>query len=164
MYECYLKLYDGRCSFSDLLDQREYITTKCVHELKKLGYNLSLEKFNESNKIDVLKTIWQKNSNNGHSLQVLADICLGFDIHMSKIWNGILKRMILFNMKRELNALVEVLSSKPPLAHIEGLVLAWEWVLLEPFTSAEQMRPFEQDTLLHKTLFRIQVWRRGGGE
>lgn len=157
MYECCLKLYNGSNMFGNLLDQRNYITIKCVHELKKLGYNLSLEKFNESNKIDVLKTVWQKNSNNAQSLQVLADICLGFDINMSKIWNGILKRMIMFNMKRELNALVEVLSSKPQLAHIDGLVMAWEWVLLEPFITAEQMQAADQDALLHKALFRIQV-------
>lgn len=158
MYECYFKLYDGSTSFKNTLSQEEYITIKCVHELKKLGYNSSIEKFAESNKIDVLKTIWQKTSSNPtNTLQILANICLGFDIYVAKIWNGILKRMVMMNMVKELNALVDILSCKAELLHTEGLILAWECVLLQPFKNANQTRTFEQEELLHKSLFRLQV-------
>ncbi|KAM7360055.1 kinetochore component rough deal isoform 2-T2 [Cochliomyia hominivorax] len=157
MYECYFKLYDGSStSFDNMFSQKQYITIKCVHELKKLGYNSSLEKFAESNKIDILKTIWQRKSHNPHTLQILANICLGFDIYLSKIWNGILKRMVMFNMVKDLNALVDLLSCKPQLLHTEGLIMAWDCVLLEPFKNANQTRSFEQEERLNKTLFRLQ--------
>lgn len=158
MYECYFKLYDGSStSFDNMFSQKQYITIKCVHELKKLGYNSSIEKFAESNKIDILKTLWQRKSHNPNTLQILANICLGFDIYLPKIWNGILKRMVMLNMVKDLNALVDLLSCKPQLLHTEGLIMAWDCVLMEPFKNANQTRSFEQEEQLHKTLFRLQV-------
>ncbi|CAD6991333.1 unnamed protein product [Ceratitis capitata] len=156
MYECFSKLNDGSESFKSVLSQKQYITIKCVHELKQLGYNLSLEKFTSCNKIDILKTIWQRNAQNPHTLEILANICLGFDIYHSKIWNGILKRMAMFNMVRELNALVDVLSCEPKVLYTEGLQVAWECVLWQPFKAASPVRSFEQEETLQKTLFRLQ--------
>ncbi|XP_011293281.1 uncharacterized protein LOC101899752 [Musca domestica] len=156
MYECYFKLYDGSKSFDNTLSQKQYITIKCVHELKKLGYNSSLDKFANSNKIDILKTIWQRNTHNANTLQILANICLGFDIYLSKVWNGILKRMVMIGMVKELNALVDLLSCKPQLLHTEGLILAWDFVLMHPFKNANQTKSVEQEEILHKTLFRLQ--------
>lgn len=157
MYECYFKLYDGSKSFDNMLSQKQYITIKCVHELKKLGYNSSLDKFANSNKIDILKTIWQRNTHNANTLQILANICLGFDIYLPKVWNGILKRMVMVGMVKELNALVDLLSCKAQLLHTEGLILAWDCVLIHPFKNANQTKSLEQEELLHKTLFRLQV-------
>uniref|UniRef100_A0A1B0GE99 Uncharacterized protein n=1 Tax=Glossina morsitans morsitans TaxID=37546 RepID=A0A1B0GE99_GLOMM len=157
IYECYFKLYDGSTDLNNILDQQQYITVKCVHELKKLGYHSSLEKFKQSDKIDILKIIWQSNANNPHALQLLANICLGFDIHIDKIWNGILKRMVKSSMYRDLNALVDVLSCYAHLLHIEGLTKAWEWILLQPFKNASQTKSAEQEDKLHKTLFRLQA-------
>ncbi|XP_067638251.1 kinetochore-associated protein 1 [Eurosta solidaginis] len=156
MYECFSKLNDGSESFKNVLNQKQYITIKCVHELKQLGYNSSLEKFTSCNKIDILKAIWQRNAQNPHTLEILANICLGFDIYHSKIWNGILKRMAMFNMVRELNALVDVVSCEPKLLHTDGLVVAWECVLWHPFKIAHQTRSFAQEEILQKTLFRLQ--------
>uniref|UniRef100_A0A1I8Q641 Uncharacterized protein n=1 Tax=Stomoxys calcitrans TaxID=35570 RepID=A0A1I8Q641_STOCA len=156
MYECYFKLYDGSKQFDHMLDQKQYITIKCVHELKKLGYNSTLQKFANSNKIDILKTLWQRNTNNANTLQILANICLGFDIYLPKVWNGILKRMVMIGMVKELNALVDLLSCKPQLLHTEGLILAWDCVLIHPFKNANQAKSVEQEEILHKTLFRLQ--------
>ncbi|XP_017491008.1 PREDICTED: kinetochore-associated protein 1-like [Rhagoletis zephyria] len=75
MYECFSKLNDGSESFKNVLSQKQYITIKCIHELKQLGYNSSLEKFTNCNKIDILKTIWQRNAQNPHTLEILANIC-----------------------------------------------------------------------------------------
>ncbi|XP_054741000.1 uncharacterized protein LOC129246308 [Anastrepha obliqua] len=156
MYECFLKLNDGSESFKNVISQKQYITIKCVHELKQLGYNFSLEKFTSCNKIDILKTIWQRNAQNPHTLEILANICLGFDIFISKIWNGILKRMAMLNMVHELNALVDVLSCEPKLLHTEGLIVAWQCVLWQPFKAANQIRSFAQEEVLQKALFRLQ--------
>ncbi|XP_030370640.1 uncharacterized protein LOC115621201 [Scaptodrosophila lebanonensis] len=158
MYECYSKLNDGSSYFNNRIKQRQYITIKCVHELNALGYKTNIEKFADEhcNKIDILKMIWQRNAQNPLSLQVMANICLGFNIHLPKIWNGIFKRMVMANMVRELNALVDVLSCKPQLLHTEGLALAWDCVLCHPLQNAVQTRSFAQEEKLHKTLLRLQ--------
>ncbi|XP_018800903.1 PREDICTED: uncharacterized protein LOC108976331 [Bactrocera latifrons] len=156
MYECFSKLNDGSESFKNVLSQKQYITIKCVHELRQLGYNLSLEKFANCNKVDLLKTIWKQNAQNPHTLEILANICLGFDISHSKIWNGILKRMAMFNMVRELNALLDILSCENKILDIEGLIVAWECVLWQPFKTANQTRSIAQEEVLQKALFRLQ--------
>ncbi|XP_017122723.1 uncharacterized protein LOC108143036 [Drosophila elegans] len=158
MYECYSKLNDGSNSFTNTINQRQFISIKCVHELKALGYKTNLEKFSDdnSNKIDILKMIWQRNAQNPLSLEVMANICLGFDIHLPQIWNGILKRMVRFHMVRELNALLDVLSCRPHLLHLDGLAQAWDYVLCNPLKNAVETRSFEQEELLHKTLLRLQ--------
>ncbi|XP_017060303.1 uncharacterized protein LOC108100776 [Drosophila ficusphila] len=158
MYECYSKLNDGSNSFTDTISQRQFISIKCVHELKALGYKSNLEKFSDDhcNKIDILKMIWQRNAQNPLSLEVMANICLGFDIHLPQIWNGILKRMVMFHMERELNALLDVLSCRPHLLHLDGLAQAWDYVLCNPLKNAVETRSFEQEDLLHKTLLRLQ--------
>ncbi|KAH8258292.1 hypothetical protein KR038_009300 [Drosophila bunnanda] len=158
MYECYSKLNDGSNSFTSTINQKQFISIKCVNDLKTLGYKSNLEKFagEQCNKIDILKMIWQRNAQNPLSLEVMANICLGFDVHLPKIWNGILKRMIMFNMVRELNALLDVLSCRPHLLHIDGLALAWDYVLCHPLKNAVQTRSFAQEEQLHKTLLRLQ--------
>ncbi|XP_017140651.1 uncharacterized protein LOC108154777 [Drosophila miranda] len=158
MYECYSKLNDGSNSFTNTISQRQFITIKCVHELKALGYKSNIDKFADDhfNKIDILKIIWQRNAENPLSLEVMANICLGFDIHLPKIWNGILKRMVMFHMLRELNALLDILSCKPQLLHLDGLALAWDYVLCHPLKNAVQTRSFAQEEQLNKTLLRLQ--------
>ncbi|XP_016949058.1 uncharacterized protein LOC108023885 [Drosophila biarmipes] len=158
MYECYSKLNDGSNSFTNTINQRQFISIKCVHELKALGYKSNLEKFSDDhcNKIDILKMIWQRNAQNPLSLEVMANICLGFDIHLPQIWNGILKRMVMFHMVRELNALLDVLSCRPHLLHLDGLAKAWDYVLCNPLKNSVETRSFAQEELLHKTLLRLQ--------
>jgi len=158
MYECYSKLNDGSNSFTNTINQRQFISIKCVHELKALGYKSNLEKFSDDhcNKIDILKMIWQRNAQNPLSLEVMANICLGFDIHLPQIWNGILKRMVMFHMVRELNALLDVLSCRPHLLHLDGLAKAWDYVLCNPLKNAVETRSFAQEEVLHKTLLRLQ--------
>ncbi|EDV30384.2 uncharacterized protein Dana_GF22970 [Drosophila ananassae] len=158
MYECYSKLNDGSNSFTNTISQRQFIGIKCVHGLKALGYKSNLEKFSDDHcdKIEILKMIWQRNAQNPLSLEVMANICLGFDINLPKIWNGILKRMVMFHMVDELNALLDVLSCRPTMLHLDGLALAWDYVLCHPLTNAVQTRSFEQEEQLHKTLLRLQ--------
>ncbi|XP_068156013.1 kinetochore-associated protein 1 [Drosophila tropicalis] len=158
MYECFLKLNDGSNIFADIITQRQFITIKCVDDLKALGYNCNIDKFKDDqcNKIDILKMIWQRNAQNPLSLVVMANICLGFDIHLPKIWNGILKRMVIFHMVQELNALLDELSCKAQLLHLDGLAVAWDYVLCHPLKNASHTRSFELDEQLNRVLLRLQ--------
>lgn len=64
--------------------------------------------------------------------------------------------MVIFNMVRELNALVDVLSCKPQLLHLDGLALAWDCVLTHPLKNAVQTRSIVLEERLQKTLLRLQ--------
>lgn len=139
-----------------MLSQREYILIKCVHDLKHLGYNLTPKKFEDYDKIVILKKIWQNHSDNAFAMEVIANICIGFDIFYQKVWNGVLKQMVNFGMTKELNSLVDLLSTKSDLLYSDGLVKAWECVLRLPFKKANHARKIDQEDTLTKALFRIQ--------
>jgi kinetochore-associated protein 1 len=63
-----------------------------------LGYTLSQEQFSGLDKLSFLKRLWQQHANNGKALEVMAYICLGFEVYVPQIWNGILKQMVSLNM------------------------------------------------------------------
>ncbi|KAL5278300.1 KNTC1 family protein [Megaselia abdita] len=157
IFECFARLSNEKNrSYVDVLSQSEYILIKCVHDLKHLGYNFTPEKFSEYDKIVILKKIWQNHSDNAFAMEVIANICLGFDIFYQKVWNGVLKQMVNFSMTKELNSLVDLLSTKPELLYSDGLIKAWECVLKLPFKKANHARTFDQEEQLTKALFRIQ--------
>lgn len=157
IYECFARLGNEKTrSYVDVLSQSEYILIKCVHDLKHLGYNFTPEKFAVYDKIAILKKIWQNHSDNAFAMEVIANICLGFNIFYQKVWNGVLKQMVNFGMSKELNALVDLLSTKPELLYSDGLIKAWECVLQLPFKKANHARTLDQEEQLTKALFRIQ--------
>lgn len=52
--------------------------------------------------------------------------------------------------------LVNLLSTKASLLHIDGLVMAWDCVIRSPFKSANQTKSAEQEAILRKGLFALQ--------
>lgn len=99
LYECFAKLIDNSSeSYMDLINPNNYLLIKCCYYLKSLGLNLTQEKFVNTDKVEILKKIWTSHYNNSKGLEVMSFICLGFDVHLPQIWNGILKQMIALKM------------------------------------------------------------------
>lgn len=101
LYECFAKLVDNNCdTYLELINPNEYLLTKSCYYLKQFGLHLKPEKFKEMDKVEILKKIWTSQSNNSKGLEVMSFICLGFNIHLPQIWNGILKQMVALKMVR----------------------------------------------------------------
>jgi kinetochore-associated protein 1 len=159
IYECFSKLLSGDCDmYSDIFNQQQYLLLRTVHYLKQLGYKFSIEKFSSDgvNKMDVLKNVWQNHAANAKGLEVICYICIGYDIWSSKLWNGVLKQMVRQNMHTQLAALIHLLTAKESLLNTEGLKLAWEYLIKEPFKNANRTRSAEQDAQLAKSLILLQ--------
>lgn len=71
---------------------------KSCYYLKQFGLNLKPDKFNDLDKVELLKKLWVSHYNNSKGLEVMSFICLGFNIHLPQIWNGILKQMVALKM------------------------------------------------------------------
>lgn len=56
----------------------------------------------------------------------------------------------------QLSVLVGLLSTKPSLLRIDGLLMAWEHVIWSPFKSANQTQSENQETILRNGLFALQ--------
>jgi kinetochore-associated protein 1 len=103
LYECFAKLVNETCEgYLEVVNPENYLVIRVCHYLKLLGINLRSEKFLESDKVELLKKIWTNHSNNPKGLEVMALICLSYDVHMPQIWNGILKQMVVHKMVRSI--------------------------------------------------------------
>jgi kinetochore-associated protein 1 len=100
IFECFFKLIDSTTNpdLFEMIQQDNFVAIKCVHYLKQLGYTLSQENFTGADKLAFLKRLWQQHANNGKGLEVMAYICLGYEIAAPQIWNGILKQMVNLKM------------------------------------------------------------------
>lgn len=99
LIECFNKLIDeSNISYTEVLNQEKYMIIKCVYALKNLGFNITLQKFENVDKMQFLTTIWKSHANKEKGIEVMSYICLGYNIFIPQIWNGILKQMIKLNM------------------------------------------------------------------
>lgn len=156
LYECFLKLIDENSStYLEIIDGK-YVPVRVCHFLKILGFNMKPDKFETIDKIELLKKIWTSHNNNPKALEVMVLICLNYNIHLPQIWNGILKQMVTHKMVKQLSVLVETLSTKSKLLHLNNLKLAWEFVIQNPLIHATKIQSFEEDQKLSKALIALQ--------
>lgn len=85
-------------TFKDFITQEHYVVLKCVHYLKQLGYKFTVAKFMAYDKLTILKKVWATHAKSLMAMEVIALICVGYDIYIPQIWNGVLKQMVALNM------------------------------------------------------------------
>lgn len=155
--DCFTKLLDeDNTTYNEIVNQTQYIALKICHSLKNLGYKFGTDKFISMDKLTFLKKLWQNNANNSKSLEIMAYICLGFEIYVPQIWNSILKQMCNLDMIKELTSLIDLLSTKSSLLHTQGLISAYECIVKSEFKNAISIRNAEQEQLLARALLILQ--------
>lgn len=158
LMNCLMKFVtdDMERSFIDLVSQPQYIALKCVHHLNSLGFKLSIRRFITYDKVKILKQVWSSNANNSKALEVIIYICIGYDIYEPIIWNGLLKQMVNLHMTKSIEQIIDTISLKPALQHIEGLTSAWNYLIRMPLKEIINKRSTEQDSILCRSLFLLQ--------
>lgn len=158
LYECLIKLAnkDMNSSFLEFVEESKYKALKCVHHLKPFGFMLSVEKFQNYDKIKILKQIWSSHAKNPKALNVITYICMGYEIYEPIIWNNVLKQMVSLHMADELNAIINKISIKPEIVHSDGIVAAFNYLIRLPFKNLSKMRSDEQDQTISEALFVLQ--------
>jgi kinetochore-associated protein 1 len=156
LYECFAKLVDDSTSYANIINPDDYLLLRCCYFLKQLGMSYTVDKFKTVDKVSLLKKIWTSFYNNAKGLELMSLICLGYDINLPQVWNGVLKQMVSLNMTTNLSILVDILSTKSQLHHLSYLKSAWECVIREPFITATKAQSFEQETKLAKSLILLQ--------
>lgn len=65
---------------------------------------------------------------------------------------------IFFFLKiKHLSSLIDILSTKSQLLHIDGLAIAWETVIMSTFKDGNKNRSFEEDARLGRALILLQT-------
>lgn len=158
LMNCLMKFVneDMESSFVDLVSQPQYIALKCVHHLNSLGFKLSIRKFMTYDKVKILKQVWSSSASNPKALEVITFICVGYDIYEPIIWNGLLKQMVNLHMTKSIEKIIDTISFKPALQQVEGLTLAWNYIIRLPLKEITARKSVEQDAALARSLFLLQ--------
>uniref|UniRef100_A0A1S4H9P0 Uncharacterized protein n=1 Tax=Anopheles gambiae TaxID=7165 RepID=A0A1S4H9P0_ANOGA len=158
IYQCFSRLADDNCTtYREFFTQRRYVALKCVHLLKALGlHTISVARFEETDKMALLKMLWQSHATNPKGLEVLSLICIGYDIYVPQIWNGILKQMSRLGLVANLRALIDIVTAHRQLFGLEGYRMAWELLIKQPFRSANREQSLAEDALLARSLVMVQ--------
>lgn len=85
-------------TYKDFITQEHYVVLKCVYYLKQLGYKFTVAKFMAYDKLAILKKVWATHAKSPIAMEVISLICVGYDIYIPQIWNGVLKQMVALNM------------------------------------------------------------------
>lgn len=147
---------DTETEFVDLVSTSHYIALKCVHGLHAFGFKFSVTKFQSYDKMRILKQLWSTNANNPKALDVITSICVGYEIYEPLIWNNLLKQMVNLHMTKELRTIIDTISAKHSLVHLDGLVVAWEYLIRMPFKNINKVRSDEQDASMCRSMFLLQ--------
>ena len=99
LYECFAQLSDDSTSL-EVIKPDDYLHLKCCYYLKQLGMSFTVEKCKSMDKLALLKKIWTSHNSSAIGLEVMSYICLGYNVFLPQIWNGILKQMVALNMVR----------------------------------------------------------------
>uniref|UniRef100_A0A182P1L0 Uncharacterized protein n=1 Tax=Anopheles epiroticus TaxID=199890 RepID=A0A182P1L0_9DIPT len=158
IYQCFSRLADDDCTtYREFFNQRRYVALKCVHLLKALGmHTISVARFEETDKMALLKMLWQSHATNPKGLELLSLICIGYDIYVPQIWNGILKQMARLGLVGNLRALIDIVTAHRQLFGLEGYRMAWELLIKQPFRSANREQSLAEDALLARSLVMVQ--------
>lgn len=158
LYECLIKLANENTdeSFVSFVDKSKYIALKCIHYLKPFGFKLSIEKFQNYDKLKILKQVWSSHATNPKALNVMTYICMGYDLYEQIIWNGVLRQMVALHMHDELKEIIDKISIQSTLVHSDGLMAAYEYLIRLPFQNVTKIRSNDQDRLMCESLFMLQ--------
>ncbi|KAG7276712.1 hypothetical protein CRUP_006891 [Coryphaenoides rupestris] len=88
-----------------------------VSQLEALNVSYTIESFLSSPKEGMLKGLWKNHSHEPQAVRLVADLCLEYHVYDPQLWNGLLQKLLAFNM-------------------ISSFSRTWRSMILAPFISA----------------------------
>uniref|UniRef100_A0A8C2VSX5 Kinetochore associated 1 n=1 Tax=Chinchilla lanigera TaxID=34839 RepID=A0A8C2VSX5_CHILA len=111
---------------------------KCITFLasfETLNIPITYELFCHSPKEGMIKGLWKNHSHEPMAVRLVAELCLEYKIYDLQLWNGLLQKLLGFNMVREPEALLK-------LCLVPYFSKAWQHVIQIPLLTAScPLRP-----------------------
>ncbi|XP_029017996.1 kinetochore-associated protein 1 isoform X2 [Betta splendens] len=150
---CLIRLADAATLEAQLQIPRTKIECylKCyvfVSQLEALNIPYTLQSFVSSPKEGLVKGLWKNHSHEPQAVQLVADLCLEYQVYDLQLWNSLLQKLLGFNLITHLQKVFEAVVAVPALWEISSFSRTWRSMLLAPFVSASvPLSPDQQDTL-----------------
>ncbi|KAJ3604724.1 hypothetical protein NHX12_029463 [Muraenolepis orangiensis] len=109
-----------------------------VSQLEALNISYTIESFLSSPKM-------------GMAVRLVADLCLEYQVYDPQLWNGLLQKLLAFNMISHLQMVLEAICAVPSLWQISSFSRTWKSMILAPFLSASIPLSPDQQAALCRT-------------
>ncbi|XP_070331264.1 kinetochore-associated protein 1 isoform X3 [Odocoileus virginianus] len=112
---------------------------KCITFLasfEALNIPITYELFCNSPKEGMIKGLWKNHSHESMAVKLVTELCLEYKIYDLQLWNGLLQKLLGFNMIPYLRKVLTAISSIYPLWQVPYFSRAWQCVVQIPLLSA----------------------------
>ncbi|XP_055406741.1 kinetochore-associated protein 1 isoform X2 [Bubalus kerabau] len=112
---------------------------KCITFLasfEALNIPITYELFCNSPKEGMIKGLWKNHSHEPMAVKLVTELCLEYKIYDLQLWNGLLQKLLGFNMIPYLRNVLTAISSIYPLWQVPYFGRAWQCVVQIPLLSA----------------------------
>uniref|UniRef100_A0A8C5KSQ6 Kinetochore associated 1 n=1 Tax=Jaculus jaculus TaxID=51337 RepID=A0A8C5KSQ6_JACJA len=112
---------------------------KCLNFLasfETLNIPITFELFCSSPKEGMIKDLWKNHRHEPMAVKLVAELCLEYKIYNLQLWNGLLQKLLGFNMITYLRKVLTAISSVHSLWQVPYFSKAWQHVVQMPLLSA----------------------------
>ncbi|XP_072658451.1 kinetochore-associated protein 1 isoform X5 [Canis lupus baileyi] len=112
---------------------------KCITFLasfETLNIPITYELFCNSPKEGMIKGLWKNHSHESLAVRLVTELCLEYKIYDLQLWNGLLQKLLGFNMIPYLRKVLTSISSIHSLWQVPYFSKAWQRVVQIPLLSA----------------------------
>uniref|UniRef100_A0A7N9DA31 Kinetochore associated 1 n=1 Tax=Macaca fascicularis TaxID=9541 RepID=A0A7N9DA31_MACFA len=112
---------------------------KCITFLasfETLNIPITYELFCNSPKEGMIKGLWKNHSHESMAVRLVTELCLEYRIYDLQLWNGLLQKLLGFNMIPYLRKVLKAISSIHSLWQVPYFSKAWQRVIQIPLLSA----------------------------
>ncbi|XP_005875628.1 PREDICTED: kinetochore-associated protein 1 [Myotis brandtii] len=112
---------------------------KCITFLasfEMLNIPITYELFCNSPKEGMIKGLWKNHSHESMAVRLVTELCLEYKIYDLQLWNGLLQKLLGFNMIPYLRKVLTAISSIHSLWQVPYFSKAWQRVVQVPLLSA----------------------------
>uniref|UniRef100_A0A2K6L2H9 Kinetochore associated 1 n=1 Tax=Rhinopithecus bieti TaxID=61621 RepID=A0A2K6L2H9_RHIBE len=112
---------------------------KCITFLasfETLNIPITYELFCNSPKEGMIKGLWKNHSHESMAVRLVTELCLEYKIYDLQLWNGLLQKLLGFNMIPYLRKVLKAISSIHSLWQVPYFSKAWQRVIQIPLLAA----------------------------
>ncbi|XP_054502063.2 kinetochore-associated protein 1 [Agelaius phoeniceus] len=140
-FRCLLYLADTstvESLFKKPIEKVKYFLKCCIYlaEFEILNIPYTYESFHKSPKEGMIKGLWKNHSHEPRAVRLVTELSLEYQVYDPQLWNGLLQKLLGFNMIQYLRRVLVAITGIPSLWEIPSFGRAWRSVVLSPFLTA----------------------------
>ncbi|NXD27282.1 KNTC1 protein, partial [Spelaeornis formosus] len=140
-FRCLLYLADSstvESLFKKPIEKVKYFLKCCIYlaEFEILNIPYTYESFHKSPKEGMIKGLWKNHSHEPRAVRLVTELSLEYKVYDPQLWNGLLQKLLSFNLIQYLKRVLVAITGIPSLWEIPSFSRAWRSVVLSPFLTA----------------------------